>query len=113
MDREDAKMNEPVFFVVWKYQVVVSNYLQHFKIPKRASFLVVEVQGEDPQMWFLVNPKNEKELRSFRVVDTGNPTIRAIRDKYLGTFQQPPYVWHLFEVLDDEEEIRRQLQGDR
>jgi hypothetical protein len=101
MGKEDAKMNEPTFLVIWKYEVYVNDYLQHLKIPKGATFLAVAMQDdqEHPQVWWLVDPKEEKEIRSFRVVGTGHPTIRQGRDFHLGTFQQPPFVWHLFEVI--------------
>lgn len=92
-------MSEPTFLVIWKYELFISDYIHHVKIPKGATFLSADIQNGQPQMWWLVNPEaGVRELRGFRIVGTGHPTIREGRDKHLATFQQPPFVWHLFEV---------------
>ncbi len=105
-------MNESEVLVIWEFEVYVSEYLQHIKMPKGATFLYVQEQDGQPLMWWMLNPSKEKEMRSFRIVGTGHPTIRAERDTHLGTFQQPPFAWHLFEVLDVERILQRHLQGD-
>jgi hypothetical protein len=53
-----------------------------------------------PQLWAAI-PDTEASLdrRWFRVYGTGEP-IDAPLGIYLGTFQMPPCVWHLFEVVE-------------
>ncbi len=53
--------------------------------------------GSDPQMWFLVDPKKETTKAIFKVIGTGNEFDNTKEWGYLGTWQDGPLVWHLFE----------------
>jgi hypothetical protein len=60
-------------------------------------FLYVDLQGKDPQMWWEV-PKADpthQSPRKFTVYGTGwdIPPNR----RYLGTWQEDTFVWHLYE----------------
>ena len=76
---------------IWKYQIGMASTLE---VPKDAKLLAVQTQNEEPCLWFEVDPNNEKEPRKFHVIGTGHE-VRG--NKYLGTFQSPPFVWHVYE----------------
>jgi len=83
--------------VIYKFPIVditIDNYLS---LPKGASILTIQLQGVTPMMWMLVDPDAKIEQRRFRVVGTGHQTIED-NMVYIGTWQDAPYVWHLFEI---------------
>ena len=78
---------------IWKYSfnVVDAFYLS---LPIDAEVLTVGMQGNQPCIWVKVIPNNALESRRFFVVGTGHLLPEA---GYVGTFQVPPFVWHLFQ----------------
>lgn len=65
-------------------------------MPAPAEVLHVDCQRGQPCMWVLVWPDGETVTRRFRLVGTGHEfDSKSLR--YLATFQQSPFVWHLFE----------------
>ena len=81
---------------IFKYQVEKMTQ-RFFKLPEGAKFLHGGVQGGIPCAWFLVDEDNDLESRSFEVLGTGHE-ITNNNLEYLFTWQEPPFVWHLFEV---------------
>lgn len=81
---------------IWKYQLVVG--FNQLTLPIHARFLSVQVQGREPQAWFLVNPRARTEERQFVVVATGMEFDPEDLE-YLGTFQllDGEFVGHLWE----------------
>ena len=81
---------------IFKYQVQITDYFA-IDMPLGAKILTVQTQNGHPFIWALVNPeKPDEERRYFRVYGTGRPFYGG---KYIGTFQTPPFVWHLFEEV--------------
>jgi hypothetical protein len=85
---------------IWKYPLVGGT--TELKIPHEGAVLAVQTQDETPWMWVLVDPDAPLGTRRFRVFGTGQPIDLADEDEYLGwayigTFQSPPFVWHVFE----------------
>jgi hypothetical protein len=80
---------------IWKFVIGFSSTLE---IPKGAEFRFLCVQdtavGSDLCLWFEVDPSQPKEPRKFHVVGTGHH-VRG--NKYLGSFQNTPFVWHVYE----------------
>ena len=77
---------------IWKY--TVDNIIE---IPKGAEVLTVQIQNAfNPCIWVKVNPENELEKRQFAVIGTGQ-SFDDTNYKYIGTYQDAPFVWHLFE----------------
>lgn len=79
---------------IWKYKL--DGVISKIEMPLDAKVLTIQTQNEVPHIWVLVNPENEVETRSFRIVGTGHPFDDTDK-KYIGTFQDGPFVWHLFE----------------
>lgn len=84
---------------IWKYLIGPGNGT--ISMPKEAEILTVQMQGEFPCIWAMVNPESEKEDRSFEIFGTGEgiPSDIGAERKYIGTFQlnEGQLVFHLFE----------------
>lgn len=86
---------------VWKFGFTPTDNVE-VSMPKRAQILSVQMQGNTPQIWALVDPKSDYEKRSFVMVGTGHEHKVGHYGKciYIGTFQMSggTLVFHLFEV---------------
>lgn len=82
--------------VIWKFPVDTEVKCFNVELPESARFLCVQTQSGKPQMWWLVNPSNSKATNKFTTFGTGLP-ISKNPGTYLGTWQDGPYVWHLFQ----------------
>lgn len=82
--------------VVYKYPFDVADAFV-IQMPVGAQVLKVEQQNGTPTLWALVNPRAVEVTRRFRIVGTGHP-FDADRLTFIATWQQPPFVWHLFEA---------------
>ena len=86
---------------IWKYSL--ENIIE---MPKGAEILTIDIQNGqmfNAQMWVKVNTENEMEKRMFEVIGTGQ-NFDDTNKKYIGTYQDGPFVWHVFEKdLDNEQ----------
>lgn len=84
--------------VVWKYPVRIDSNPWTLTMPAGSRVLSVQMQGESPQMWVLVDTLNSVETRGFFVVGTGWDFDG--KGRFVGTFQTDGgvFVFHLFEV---------------
>lgn len=80
---------------VFKYPIGIRTTLE---LPIGAKFLDVQLQNDDAHMWFEVDPDAKTEPRKFFIVGTGHEFNGG---KYLGTFQNGPFVWHVYEDLGE------------
>ena len=79
---------------IWKYSL--ENIIE---MPKGAEILTIDIQNGqmfNAQMWVKVDTENEMEKRIFEVIGTGQNFDDTNR-KYVGTYQEGPFVWHVFE----------------
>lgn len=89
--------------VIYKYEAKAKNISGQgefvLTIPAVFKFLSAQDQGGSICLWYLVDPdiKTLVEKR-FRIIATGQDFEYTDRMKYLATVQQPPFVWHLFEI---------------
>ena len=81
---------------IWKYPFEITGPFE-LMLPTEARVLSVGVQDERPCMWVLVEAENLLEERRFVIVGTGHPAPKPTTSEHIGTFQQSPFVWHLFE----------------
>ena len=81
---------------IWKFPLELTNK-QEVQMPVGANVISVDNQHGQICMWALVNDEAEKETRTFEVVGTGH-YMRDIDRDFVGTVQQGPFVWHVFEV---------------
>lgn len=83
------------------YKYLVQPGLTWLRLPAGAEFLTVQVQHNEPQMWFQLDPEEKlADKRCFQAVATGEVFESKPTDKYLGTFQLMggAIVFHLYEV---------------
>lgn len=83
---------------IWKYHVPVTDEFE-IGMPFGAYILDVQVQSFKPCMWAVVDPAQILVTRKFKIFGTGNLFDLGFECtwEYIGTFQTPPFVWHLFE----------------
>jgi len=80
---------------IWKFEIEEGP----IRMPVGAKILSVQSQGGRGMIWALVDPNAEDEPRWFAVVGTGEP-FNETNMTYIGTYQESPFVWHLFEWKD-------------
>lgn len=85
--------------IIYKYIVPVKLSFFNLDLPLGAEILAFQIQDNTPVIWVLVNTETVKERRHFAVRGTGEAMNDwRTTDKYIGTVQMPPFVWHLFET---------------
>jgi len=96
--------------IIYKYKIPVSpDHLKRFKlyIPYDAEILSVQLQGGKPVIWAKLETQEQSVERTFVIYGTGIEIMRGdcgydlvdCELNYVGAWQQPPYVWHLFEEI--------------
>jgi len=84
---------------VWRYPLKPT-VEQTISVPIGACLLTVATKSDNPQLWFLVDPSQKKEKRTFFIVGTGTE-FDETQLRYIGTFlnDNDMYVFHVFERL--------------
>ena len=78
---------------IWKFPLQVTD-VQHIQVPGHVETLCVQLQGDKPVVWVSCIPGQPNKLRTIRIYGTGQSGVMGI---YIGTFQEGPFVWHVFE----------------
>lgn len=88
---------------IYKYELPIVDQVV-LVMPKGAIPLCVQAQGDDLQLWAMVDPKAPMEERKFRIIGTGHPIPDSRDLVYIDTVQvriNSAYggvlVWHVFE----------------
>ena len=81
---------------IYKYPFEVKNEFT-LAMPEGAQVLTAQLQREAPCIWAIVDIDNHMVEHKFILLGTGR-TFLEEGLKYISTFQQRPFVWHLFEV---------------
>ena len=91
-----------------KYPIGQTDFSHHF--PVGAQILAVELQHGVPTMWVELDALGSEAAEAgeslktiewdFTVVATGSPVPDNAR--HIATYQQPPYVWHLYQRIGGE-----------
>ena len=84
---------------VYKYPIPIEDEF-NLELPIGAKILKIELQGNHPNIWALVNSENENQKRSFRFAGTGH-SLPEKELNYIGSvhMNSGQLVFHLFEVL--------------
>lgn len=86
------------------YKYPIGNATTH-EIPD-GKFLCVQMQNQEPHVWFEVDPSAKPVPRRFHIVGTGHAFEGGT---YLGTVQSPPFVWHVYEESGGRVNMQDQL----
>lgn len=86
---------------VWKFPLIADHAQRgeiKIEMPLASKVIALQVQEGVPMLWaeVILEIPQKLETRTFAVHGTGH-SIPWDRD-YVGTWQEPPYVWHLYEV---------------
>lgn len=83
---------------VWKYDLPIKD-LVTIRLPRRAIVLHVGEQHYFLRLWALVDPKEETEEVTFRILGTGHEIDANLGD-YCGTaiMHHGILVWHVFKI---------------
>lgn len=79
---------------IFKYQLPTS-LGGRLQIPSGATIVHVALQNKVPCLWAIVQDDALVEVRFFMIFGTGHALPTDV--EYVGTFQDSPFVWHLFE----------------
>lgn len=83
---------------IWKFQIETRMTLHLFDGWR---VLHTEPQGGVPHLWVEVDTEEPRQVVHFQVVGTGHPIPYSAR--WLGTWQDPPFVWHLYRIHSEED----------
>lgn len=84
---------------IYKYPLTLDGFSEEIEMPLGARILTLQTQGDIPTLWAIVDPRELMETRLFGAIGTGHPV--PANGSYVGTWQDGPYVWHLFEITED------------
>lgn len=82
---------------IFKYTLNIRDE-QVIEMPSTLSFLSVQMQYHNPQLWCVVNPNSERIRYKIYCHGTGHAMPSDRNFKYLGTVQQDEgtLIWHFF-----------------
>jgi hypothetical protein len=79
---------------IWKYPLPASGRVS---MPAGSLIRTIQMQGDAITLWAEVDREALSVERVFLVAGTGSSIPEQIVN-YVGTVQQPPYVWHVYEI---------------
>jgi len=78
---------------IYKYRV--DNVVM---VPRNAKILHLDYQAGDLCVWVAIDTKEVPIPYRFNIAGTGHAVPEG---KFIGTVQQPPFVWHVYLVIED------------
>jgi len=87
---------------IYKYEFEIGDFVE-IDFPKTSTILKIECQGNQPCLWAMVDvgeisdpSRLMGDKQKFRIFGTGHPIPVNFDGKHIATFQQDPFVWHMF-----------------
>ena len=80
---------------IWKFHLADKD----IPMPLDAEVCAFQFQASVPCIWAIVDPSAPKVIRRFEIFGTGRQIPEPEECCYVGTAQEGPFVWHLFELL--------------
>lgn len=80
---------------IYKYPLEITDE-QEIEMPEAAKILTVQVQNNIPCIWARVNPEGRLIKYKVYMYGTGHECPYYTDDRYIGTFQYGPLVFHVF-----------------
>lgn len=80
---------------IWKFQLTAMDV----PMPEGAEICTFELQAGVPCVWAIVESEAPKQVRRFAIFGTGHALPAETEGCYVGSAQDGPFVWHLFELL--------------
>lgn len=99
VNEHECPQGELKMRTIWKFPIhkAANQYGEvKLELPGWGRILKVDMQGGVPTAWVEIDPATEKIERSIFIVGTGKEIPEKAR-KYICTFFEDPYVWHVYE----------------
>ena len=80
---------------IWKFPAPFPN--GNIVMPKGAKVLTLQMQDGVPTLWAEVDPDAPDEIHHLVTYGTGHP-VDPGAGSYIGTYQSPPFVWHVYDA---------------
>ena len=80
---------------IYKYIIPLCERIK-INMPLNALIRHIGLQNEQICIWAEIDEKNKISKKNFYIVGTGCDIPKEAK-YYIGTIQQPPYVWHIYE----------------
>jgi hypothetical protein len=81
---------------IWKFPIEITDR-QELNMPGEAKILSVGLDPSGvPCVWAMVQPGKTERRFHVHIVGTGNPAESAVGQRFVGSFVQGPFVWHVF-----------------
>jgi len=97
---------QPPTQMIWKFELPIEDRVA-IAMPSQSEVLSVQMQGDRPFVWALVDPKEPLVPCLFAVRGTGHPIDIPIEEdwKFIGTFQMRggALVFHVFRIGANED----------
>jgi hypothetical protein len=80
---------------IYKYPFKISSRFT-LGLPYGSNIISAGIQGSLPVLWAEVDPEQREITRHLAVIGTGHQLPENAT--FIATFQDPPFVWHLYEL---------------
>ena len=84
---------------IFKYLLDITGK-QTLKLPEGAMVLSIGNQRGNLCLWAMVDPDRPTKPITIAILGTGHPINKDTKMKHLGSAVIEPFVWHVFELLD-------------
>lgn len=91
--------------MIWKFPIPFLDAAERLTdrpeitMPVGSKLLTAQMQGDTPTVWALVDPEKPAAPRRLAIIGTGQDVRDDVAvDRYVGTYQAGPYVFHVFEA---------------
>lgn len=81
---------------IWKFPLTIARRVS-VEIPRDAELLSVQMQGDTPTLWAIVDPEQRRTRRVLAVYGTGWDLPDDL-GRFIATFQHEPFVFHVFDL---------------
>ncbi len=83
---------------IWKYDL--TSQMTTVEVPEGGVVIHVDVDNKTdrPCVWIYVETEHKTVSRRFAIFGTGHAMPDNLQHGYMGSVQQGPYVWHVWEV---------------
>lgn len=97
---------------IYKYTVDLS-HLTGLALPPSAKVLRFGTQEGDMFIWVELDTQEPTEERFFQIIGTGHPLpeLEGRIAEYVGTADQGPFVWHLYELVEGVKHLMSNILG--
>jgi len=84
---------------IWAFSIPSGSSAFQLEMPRGAQVVHIGIVKGVPSILARVKPDTETEIRRFALFGTADD-IPADVGRYLGTFEDGGYIWHVFEWLE-------------